>query len=129
MSTIPCSSKTRYPSKFAAEQAADLYFRQHGWKSRGYPCPFTSRTRHWHLTTLTMPEYLKPLHDAAVRRVAEQQAREIIQEENAYLRRRLAEITAELTAYWEHEIAQAFLESLDRRRQREILKELGYDTR
>ena len=58
-------------------------------------------------------------------RIAAAQGRQITYEENAYLRKRLREIEQEVGAYWEQVVLDAFRESLDRRAQREILKEFG----
>jgi hypothetical protein len=103
---LQCHDKISYHSKFAAARASERYFRQHGWKSRAYICPHSKR-RHWHLTTMTFPEFLKPLSADELRKVAESQARLI----------RLQEF--ELT------FKEAFEQALERRVQERILELLG----
>jgi signal transduction protein with GAF and PtsI domain len=88
----------------------------------------------WHLTHLKFWQVINS--DAARRMVAEQQAREIEQDEEAYLRQRLAEIAYEIgrPARELAEARQACAKAVadlrrayanDKRWQRQVLKELG----
>jgi hypothetical protein len=103
---LPCNEKIPYQNKADAMRASERYFRQHGWKSRAYICPHTKR-RHWHLTTMSFPEFLKPLSDAELRKVVESQARLI----------RLQE--------FDEAFREAFALALERRVEERILELIG----
>ncbi len=78
------NQKLNYRSRAAAQRKADRERREHGLTLRPYRCEVCLQ---WHNTHLTVEEYLKPLTDRAVRRVAKILGQEI----DADLRRWAAE--------------------------------------
>ena len=118
------NGKVRFKTRRHADDRALEILRTAGVKMRPYLCPFGDPKAHWHLTHLTIQQFA--WNDDRLRIVAQAQARDIEKQECEYLQKRLRDITEELTTYWENLILEEFRKSLDRRAQREILRELGF---
>lgn len=122
------TGKVEYATRPEAQREANRFRQQHGITLSVYGCP--------HCLFFHLTKKADARTDSDLRRIAACQGRYIAASETAYLRKRLEEITAEITGYprrpsrreyWENIILDEFRKSLDRRTQRQILKELGFD--
>ena|ERR1035438_4045144 len=113
------TGKIEYATRPQAQRAASRIRQQRGITLSLYGCP--------HCLFFHLTKKADANTDSDLRRMLACQGAKIAAEETAYLRKRLAEIGQEVRAYWENLILEEFQKSLDRRAQREILKELGFD--
>lgn len=111
------TGKIEYGTRPQARLQAEHIRKQTGLTLSVYGCP--------HCLFFHLTKKADANTDSDLRRIAACIGAKIAAEEKVYLDRRRQEIMAELTAYWEQIVLDAFRESLDRRVQREILKVFG----
>lgn len=111
------SGKVEYATRPQAQSEINRVRKQRGITLSVYGCP--------HCLFFHLTKKADARTDSDLRRVAACIGAQITAEETAYIRKRLREITAELTEDMENLILEEFRKSLDRRAQREILKAFG----